>query len=218
MNAAPNGVKLSGMNALAAPAYISEEQYRDGEEFASQKHEWLGGEVFPMPGGTDNHTVIIGNLYHEIRLALRGNSHKARNSEKQVKVESSGLETYPDAVIFEPPGRFAGRGNQILLTPKVIFEVLSPGTESYDRQGKFGQYKRIETLSDYVLVAQDSICVEHFHRRGDDWLYRSFITRADSLTLESVGVTLPLDGIYEDLDLPEPLLVLPASANDNDAD
>ena len=199
------------MNALAAPATISEEQYRDGEEFASQKHEWLGGEVFPMPGGTNNHTVIIGNLYFSLRLANRDANFEVRNSEQRVKVEASGLETYPDAVIFQKPARFVGRGNSTLLTPKVIFEVLSPGTETYDRGGKFKQYRRIETLSDYVLIAQDSICVEHFERRGDDWLYRSFITRADSLTIESVGITLPLDGIYEDLDLPEPLLVLPAS-------
>ena len=202
------------MNALAAPAYISEEQYRDGEEFASQKHEWFNGEVFPMPGGTDNHTTICFSLNVLLGNALRGTNFRARNSEQRVKIAASGLETYPDSVIYEKPARFVGTGNSTLLTPRVIFEVLSPGTGTYERCIKFEQYKRVETLTDYVLVAQDSICVEHFHRRGDDWLYRSFITRADSLFIDGVNATLPLDGIYEDLDLPEPLLVLPAASGE----
>lgn len=201
------------MNVLTAPR-LSEEEYREAEEVSTQKHEWFDGEIFPMPGATDNHTVIIGNLYFCIRLALRESSFKVRNSEKQVKVEATGLETYPDGVIFQTPGRFTGRGNQILLSPQVLFEVLSPSTESYDRRGKFEQYKGIETFTDYVLIAQDSVCVEHFARRGDDWLYRAFIHRADSLKLESVGAELALDAIYEDLDLPEPLLSLPPSSDE----
>lgn len=205
--------QTQGMNALTASRFISEEEYREAEEVSTQKHEWFDGEIFPMPGGTNNHTLIIGNLYFHLRLAVQASEFEARNSEQRVKVEATGLETYPDGVICEKPARFTGKGDSTLLTPQVIFEVLSQSTESYDRRGKFEQYKHIETFTDYVLIAQDSTCVEHFARRGDDWLYRAFIHRADSLKLESVGAQLALDAIYEDLDLPEPLLSLPPSSS-----
>lgn len=208
--------QTEGMNALAAPAYISEEEYRLREETASQKHEWFDGELFPMPGGTDNHTTLCFNLNVSLGVALQGSDFRGRNSEQRVKIEVTGLETYPDALIYRKPARFVGKGNSTLLSPKVIFEVLSPSTESYDRRGKFEQYKRIETLTDYILVAQDSICVEHFLRRGEDWLYRSFIARADVLPIESVAITLALDAIYDDLDLPEPLLSLPQTPSETE--
>lgn len=195
------------MSAQVATRYITEEEYRDAEEIASQKHEWFEGELFPMPGGTNNHTILVGNIYSVAKNAARGTNYRARNSEQRVKVAATGLETYPDAVVFEHPGSYIGRGSSTLLTPKVIFEVLSQSMEKYDRRGKWEQYKRIETFTDYVLIDQESISVEHFARHENGWNYRLFIRRSDVLTIDSIGISLPLSEIYEELALPEPLLI-----------
>jgi Uma2 family endonuclease len=121
----------------------------------------------------------------------------------RVKVEATGLHTYPDAVIFCPPSRFEGRVDNTLLTPKVIFEVLSPSTERYDRTGKFNSYAQIETFTDYVLIDAESVSVEHFRRVEDGWLLRSYGRLHDVLVFPDLDITLPLAQIYEDLELPE---------------
>ncbi|PQV65134.1 Endonuclease, Uma2 family (restriction endonuclease fold) [Abditibacterium utsteinense] len=191
------------MSAQQQIDWISEAEYRDGEEISPIKHEWFAGEVFAMAGGTFNHTRICGNVHTSAKAALRGRRCSAHNGEQRVKVEATGLHTYPDSVIFCPPARFEGTGDSTLLTPKVIFEVLSQSTESYDRTRKFDAYKRIETLTDYVLVAQNEIRVEHFRRAEGGWLLRVYTACEEILNLENVEIELPLSEIYEELEFPE---------------
>ncbi|HEX9995737.1 MAG TPA: Uma2 family endonuclease [Abditibacterium sp.] len=204
------------MSALRQLSYISEEEYRDGEEISLAKHEWLDGEVFAMAGGTYNHSTLCGNIHVATQNALKGRPCKARNSEQRIKAESNGQETYPDAVIFCPLSRFVGKGNSTLLTPKVIFEVLSESTEKYDRTGKFTLYKTIETFEEYVLVEQDRVWVDHFRRDANgNWIHRSYISRSDILVLSSVEIEISLEDIYDELDVPEPLLhIEPAPSED----
>lgn len=196
------------MNAQPQFNYITEEEYRDGEEVSLVKHEWLDGQVYTMAGGTFNHATLCGNAFAAAKAALRGKPCKARGSELRIKAESNGQEVYPDAVIFCPPSRFVGKGDSTLLTPKVVFEVLSDSTQSYDRTNKFNLYKTISTFEEYVLVEQNRVWVDHFSKRGDDWLHRSYIQRSDVLRLQSVGIEISLDELYDELDLPEALLNL----------
>ncbi len=189
--------------------FISEEEYRDGEEISLVKHEWLDGCVYAMAGGTFNHSTICNNVSAAAKNALRVKPCKARNSEQRIKIESNGKETYPDAVIFCPPARFVGKGDSTLLTPKVIFEVLSASTEKYDRTAKFNLYKTIPTFEEYILIEQERIWVDHFRRVGDDWLHRSYNRRAEVLRLPSVEIEIALDEIYDELELPEGLWLLP---------
>ncbi len=191
------------MSAQKQADWISEAEYREGEEISPVKHEWFAGEVFAMAGGTYNHTTICSNLGRFLGNRLAGRRCKARNGEQRVKVEASGLNTYPDAVIFCPPARFEGTGDSTLLTPSVIFEVLSQSTQNYDRTRKFDAYQRIETLTDYVLIAQDEIRVEHFRRTPQGWLLQVFTSREAVLSLENVEIELPLSEIYEELDVPD---------------
>lgn len=203
------------MSAQAKIEFISEAEYYEGEEISVVKHEWFGGEVFAMAGGGYNHTTICTHLAAAVTNALRGRPWKARSGEQRVKVEASGLITYPDAVIFCPPARFEGSNNHTLLTPKVVFEVLSASTERYDRGDKFRAYAQIETLTDYVLIDQNQVVVEHFRRTPDGWLLNSFLSRADMLRFADLEIELPLDLIYEELDLPETPHLMPPTLREN---
>lgn len=191
---------------------ISEQEYYDGEEVSPVKHEWFRGAVFVMAGGDYNHTKICGNVHSAAKAALRGKRCSAHNSEQRVKVEATGLIVYPDTVIFCPPARFEGSNQHTLLTPKVIFEVLSESTERYDRGDKFRAYALVETLTDYVLIDQNRIAVEHFRRTPDGWLLNSFVRRADTLRFPDLEIELPLDLIYEELELPDAVLLVPPTA------
>jgi Uma2 family endonuclease len=96
------------MSAQTQVEFISEQEYWDGEEISTIKHEYFNGCVYTMAGGGYNHTTICGNVFAAAKNALRGRPCKARSGEQRVKVEASGLNTYPDAVIFCPPARFEG--------------------------------------------------------------------------------------------------------------
>lgn len=202
------------MSAQKQIEFISEQEYFDGEEISPTKHEYFNGEVFAMAGGGYNHTTICTNLAAAAKSALRGRPCKARSGEQRVKVEASGLNTYPDAVIFCPPARFEGSNDHTLLTPKVVFEVLSDSTEKYDRGDKFRAYAQIPTLTDYVLIDQHRVTVEHFRRTPDGWLLNSYLHRDDVLRLEDLEIDLPLDLIYEELELPEIPLLMPPAFNE----
>ena len=90
-----------------------------------------------------------------------------------------------------------------LLNPTTIVEVLSTTTESYDRGKKFGHYRRLTSLKEYVLVAQDEIRVERFTRRGDDWVLSVFTSLDDTLRLASIDCEVPLREIYDKVEFSE---------------
>ena len=185
--------------------HITEEEYRASEEVSIDKHEWRDGMIYVMEIGSYNHTTICGNVACAAHNALRDKPCRVHPSAQRIKIESNGWEVYPDAVIFCPPWRFVGKGDSTLLTPKVVFEVLSKSTQSYDRQCKFALYKTIETLEEYVLIDQNRIWIDHYRRSGDDWLHHSHNERSDNLKLPSVGIEIALDDIYDELELPEAL-------------
>ncbi len=189
------------MSANRQLNWISEDEYRAGEEHSPVKHEWFRGEVFAMAGGTLNHATIAANITTAARTTLRGRRCTALGGEMRVKIEANGLHTYPDALIYCPPSRFEGRGDNTLLTPTVIFEVLSPSTQEYDRGDKFQFYALIDTLTDYVLVEAERVSIEHFRRTDEGWLLRSYGRRDEVLRFPDLEIELPLGEIYEDLEV-----------------
>ena len=195
----------------------SQAEYLAMEEKSLIKHEFVYGIPYAMAGGTFNHTTVCSNLVRHAMNRLSGKPCRARSSEQKVKVEESGNTFYPDAVIFCPPARFEGKGDQLLLTPTVIFEVLSPSTAQYDRADKFKDYRRIKTLTDYVLIEPDRVFVDHFRRQSDGWLLRNYTLFSDVAQFPDLEIELPLSEIYEELDVPEALQLLwppPTGADD----
>lgn len=85
----------------------------------------------------------------------------------RVEIQATGRITYPDVVAVCGIPQFDDSFRDTLLNPSVIFEVLSPSTETGDRGDKFAHYRRIESLVEYVMVAQDRFCVEQYQRRGE---------------------------------------------------
>ncbi len=121
----------------------------------------------------------------------------------RVRVAPSGLYPYPDLVAVCGEPRFLDNQRDTLLNPLLLVEVLSPSTEAYDRGLKFEQYRFIESLSEYVLVASDRIHVDLYASQADGrWLLSSVGHLGDTLELQSVGCRIALSDLYDKVEFP----------------
>jgi Uma2 family endonuclease len=176
------------------------EQYLAREEAAEYRSEFYRGEIFAMSGGTPQHSKISINLSSSMRGILRRKGCRPYGSDQRIRVPKNGLATYPDVSIVCGDLQLHAEDPNAIINPKVIFEVLSQSTESYDRGKKFDLYRDLESLKEYVLVSQTEPLVERFIRQPDNsWNLTIFKGLEATLDLPSLGCSLPLAEIYEDV-------------------
>jgi Uma2 family endonuclease len=176
---------------------ISPEEYLLRERKAETKSEFLRGEVFAMAGASFEHCRIANNMIVSIGSQLGKGPCQQFNSDLRVKVERTGLYTYPDIIIVCDPPQFEDNVLDTLLNPTVVIEVLSPSTESYDRGKKFRHYQAIPSLREYVLVAQSEVSIDRFVRDGPDgWSVKSFDNRTGEFAFSSVPVRIAMEDVY----------------------
>lgn len=176
---------------------VTVEEYLAAEATALERHEYLDGHVRAMPGVSTPHALVTAALGDLVGPTLRRKGAcRLLDQDVQIWIPEFNAYTYPDRAIACPP-RFAPKGAASLLNPKVVFEVLSPSTEAYDRGGKFRRYRSLETLEEYVLISTAEPLVEVFARAG--WGLRSYEGMDAVALLESVGVEMPLRDLYADL-------------------
>jgi len=182
-------------SAAQIPRYTPAE-YLALERKADFKSEYYKGHITAMAGASREHNVIAGNLFRKIGNQLEGRPRESYISDMRVFIERTGLYTYPDVVVVCGEAQFEDDERDTLLNPTMIAEVLSPTTESYDRGKKFGHYRQLNSLREYVLVAQDEVLVEHYIRQGDHWVLTEFRNLDDRLRLTSIDCEVSLREIY----------------------
>ncbi|MBI3797413.1 MAG: Uma2 family endonuclease [Deltaproteobacteria bacterium] len=174
------------------------EEYLALERKAEFKSEYLAGEIFAMSGASRQHNLIAGNVFASLHAQFRHRPCEVYMGDMRVKVSSTGLYTYPDVVALCGEPRFDDEQKDTLLNPTVIIEVLSPSTEAYDRGGKFGHYRKLDSLQEYVLISQEEPHVEHYVRQSDtQWLLSEASSEQGSIQLPSISCTLALAEVYE---------------------
>ena len=196
-----------GLAKLKSETKYSFEEYLEFERQADERHEFIDGEIRAMAGESVNHSTANANLTAEVVFQLKGKNCRAFSPNMKVqsghyfkqKKTSKGLFSYPDLVVVCGKPEFLDETKDVLLNPKVIFEVISPSTEAFDRGEKFSRYRAWnETLTDYVLIWQVAPLVEHFERQADNrWLLTIVEGLEGVLTLETIECTLKLADIYE---------------------
>ena len=186
--------------------YYTPEEYLALERAADYKSEYVAGEIFAMAGASVDHNTIAGNIFRLLGNQFQGRPCRVFMSDLRVQIAATAMYTYPDVVAVCGPLELASGPRDTLLNPTVIVEVLSPSTEAYDRGAKFDHYWRLPSLTEYVLVAQDQVRVEHFARQGDGWLLTVARALDETLRLPSLDAILPLAAIYENIEFaaPEP--------------
>lgn len=184
--------------------YLTPEEYLAIERQAEYKSEYLAGEVFAMVGASREHNLITVNISTALAQQLKDRPCEVYSSDMRVGVSAADLYTYPDVVVACNEPKFDDDYFDTLLNPTLIVEVLSPSTASYDRTKKFGYYRKIESLAEYLLVAQDEYKVEQYVKQPDGrWLLSDISSLAGTVELDSIQCMLKLADVYAKVELTE---------------
>ena len=181
--------------ALAQGRYLSVDEYLQSEEGSPIRHEYVAGQIFAMSGGTLRHKAISDNLLVSFSNHLRGSPCRAVSSSMKVRLRVNADEIfyYPDAMVA---CGLLDMDSVYLTNPCLIVEVLSPSTEAVDRREKALNYRHIESLEEYVQVAQRPLQVAIF-RRSKDWIPVVLTTPDAVAEFRSIALSMTLEQLYE---------------------
>lgn len=180
----------------APPHEWTVDAYLAYERAAATRHEFIAGQVSAMAGASERHNLIASALSFRLYGQLLDRPCAVFQSDMRVQAADTAY-FYPDLAVVCGEAQYRDDQRDTLLNPSVLIEVLSPSTEDVDRGRKFLYYREIASLTDYVLVAQSRMQVEHYTRQAADrWLLTVLSQPTDVLTLDSIDCTLALSDIY----------------------
>lgn len=192
--------------AQSEPRYTVEE-YLVLERDSEERHEYLDGQIYLMAGESPEHADICTNLVRELATQLRDTPCRVRSKDTKVRSGPSpvprksakGLFSYPDLVVICGEPQYYDEIRHVVINPTVIIEVLSDSTEAFDRGEKFLRYQNWNpSLTDYILVSQFAVIVEHFARQPDgSWSYQVYQGLDQSLVIKSIDCRLQLSEVYD---------------------
>lgn len=157
-----------------------------------ERYEFVDGIVRMMTGGSAAHSAIKGNIFVELRSALR--SGPCRVDVDDLKVVTETAVMYPDVLVTCVP---VAPEDDRVREPKVVVEVLSPTTERHDRIAKWPEYQRIGSLRHFVLIEHAERRVEVYSRTETGWALVGIEPPEDAIALDAIGATLSLEAVYE---------------------
>ena len=174
---------------------LSVEDYLIGERESEQKYEYVDGKVYAMAEASANHNFIAGNLYALIWNHQQGKSCFPMTSDMLVKTTTQRFR-YPDLMVVcdDDPSQ----DTYVRESPILIVEVLSGSTHRKDKTEKRAEYLALPSLLEYVLIEQD-IAEVVVQRRSQFWR-SSYYYPGSTVTLESIGLTIPVEAIYARVD------------------
>jgi Uma2 family endonuclease len=190
------------MARVAARSRLTPAEYLAWEREHVDKHEYHAGDVFAIAGGSPRHNWIAGNVQSVLKRRLDDRSFTF-TSDQRIAFDDGRRYVYPDVSIVCGPIILQDGAADVVVNPTILIEVLSSTTEQYDRGLKWEGYQRLSSLTDYVLVAQHEVRIEHFLRapdrglaRGLDrgWFYQAY-GAGEAFTLGN-GAQLDVDAIY----------------------
>lgn len=182
-------------------------EYLEKERKAFERSEYVDGEVYLMPTESGEHADISVNIVGELHIQLKGTECRARTKETKVKSGGAaragkslkGMFSYPDILVVCGEVKYHDKHKDIVLNPKVVIEVLSKSTETFNRNEKFTRYRMFnDTLTDYILVSQSKPMIERFVRQEDNtWKLHTYIGLENVCPIESIRCKLSLADVYD---------------------
>lgn len=192
--------------ALLQTKKYTPEEYLALEDEAEYKSEYWNGYIIPLHGGEPpilagadvNHVQIVTNLTETLSPRLKKKSCRTFSNDLKIWIPNRGKFFYPDVLVVCGKLEFYQKRRDTIINPKLIIEVLSDSTASFDRSEKFWLYQTLETLREYVLISQDKAVVEQYIRRDDNnWIYKATIGNSSIVDFESVETKVNLNEIYD---------------------
>jgi Uma2 family endonuclease len=183
---------------IAQRSHLSATDYLAWEREQTSKHEFFHGEVFAMAGGSPRHNALGVSTGSELRAALRSRDCSVLSSDQRIAFPPGERYVYPDLAVVCGDPMFEEGTRDVITNPAILVEILSSSTEEYDRGAKWTGYQTIASLTDFLLVAQTEVRIEHYRRNLDGtWTYRS--SGPGQRVALSDGVELAVDEVYADV-------------------
>lgn len=178
--------------------HVTPDEYLAAERLSDYRSEYLDGGVYPVTGASTNHSRIVLDFGAELSNQSRERGCEVFVLDMKVRLPGSRKFFYTDVVAVCGELQHHDERNDIITNPDLVVEVLSPSTEAFDRGAKFQAYQTVESLKEYLLVAQDRPFIEQFVRsETGKWEYAAAIGLESSLTLPSIECTLNLSAVYK---------------------
>jgi Uma2 family endonuclease len=170
---------------------ISPDDYLAFEDTATERHEYVDGVVYTMPGETLEHNEVAGALYARLRSASR--ERNCRVAFEGVKLHLPHLNRYyyPDVMLLSDP---RDQGPLLFRYPCFVAEVASPSSEATDRREKLLAYKSIDTLQGYLMLDPLERSADYLERNEDGWQVRHL--RDDIFTVPCLDLELDVATLF----------------------
>lgn len=179
---------------------ISLEEYLERERESEERHEYVDGWMITMVAASWSHSAITSNIDRTLGNQLLDTECRTASRDLKVALPSADKNAFPDLVVVCGDPEFDPDQSNLLLNPRIVVEVLSPSTMDYDRGEKFARYRQLDSLQEYLLVAQEEPHVEHYVRQDDEsWRFTETDELDTTITLPSVDAELPLSEVYLDV-------------------
>lgn len=180
-----------------APKVYTPAEYLDLEADAEVRHEFTDGEIIEIAAETTKHNELVGNFCWLLKPILRKRGGRIYLENVKVWIPVANTFTYPDVIILSTKPEYYDERQTTVTNPTVIIEVLSESTRDYDQGRKFGFYRSIDSLQEYVLVDQDQPMVMVYQRgTAREWRFLVLDNLDDTVHLESVSAEIRLQDIY----------------------
>ena len=185
------------MGQAAHKPIFSAEDYLKWEAALLDRHEYLDGDVFAMAGAEDRHVTVAMNLAFALRQHLAGSPCRTYMSDMRLHVAAANGYFYPDVLVT--CSALDQSSALFKSEPKLIAEVLSPGTAAYDRGVKFSHYRSLASLEEYVLIDLDSRSTDCYRKGADGlWVLHPFAA-GEPVALASVALELTAAQLFAEV-------------------
>ena len=172
------------------------DEYFELEKHSNIRHEFYYGKLIAMPGESKNANEIAGNCYVTFRQSLRKHGFRVFIQDVHTVVKGNKIYRYPDVVVADEEG---DSDTHNIKKPRILVEVISETSKYRDRVTKLQEYSKLPSLEYYIVVDQDTVNVEVYSRKKNDWAYQLLENLSDVIDLSALGTSLSLATIYENI-------------------
>ncbi|MBP6826801.1 MAG: Uma2 family endonuclease [Saprospiraceae bacterium] len=184
------------------------EEYMEMEYTSETRHEFINGEIIPMPYTSPEHGTIVLNLGSLLHGCFLKKNAQVWLNDRMVYVAGIGCDHafYPDAVIVDGEPEYLDYRGKMKATknPSVLVEVLSDSTEDIDRHEKWQCYQTLPSLKKYILISQKRMAVEVFERINGSGKWTYMTLREPESAVKMLACKIKLNDLYAKIIFPTP--------------
>jgi len=187
------------MSLARKEKYYTVEEYFALQQSKGERYDYWDGTLVELEATTKAHNRIKRNIIQQLPPTLLDQDGCELYDENvMTQLKSQKQYVYPDIVITCHP---EDNDPLIVKFPCIIIEILSDGTEQYDRTEKFFKYQRITSVEQCVFVSQKMMAVESFRRAEEgQWFFQALEAPVDELTIPKLNIRISLNQIYQSIE------------------